>query len=96
MRPIRSLASIFVIFSIVSLAGRAHPNEDIIELPLQPAKCLCGVVTYENGDPARGAKVEELGQAWKGATHRIYRKRFRRTFYSHSSQGPSNGDWGFW
>jgi len=70
MRPIRSLVSIFVIFSIDSLAGRAHANEDIIELPLQPAKYLCGIVTYENGDPARGAKVEEVGQDWKGATHR--------------------------
>ena len=95
MRPIRSLASIFVIFSIVSLAGRVHAYEDIIELPLQPGKCLCGIVTYENGDPARGAKVEELGQDWKGATHRSTESD-SRTFYSHSSQGPSNGEWGVW
>ena len=60
MRPIRSLASIFVILSIVSFAGRVHANEDIIQLPLQRAKCLCGIVTYENGDPARGAKPQGM------------------------------------
>jgi len=66
MHSVRLLAPVFVMLSVVSLAERAHANEDAIELRLQSAKCLCGIVTYQNGDPARGAKVEELSQDWKG------------------------------
>ena len=67
MRPTRSLALVLVISSIISLAGRAQAAEEIVELRLQHAKCLCGIVTYANGSPASGARIEELGPDWTGA-----------------------------
>lgn len=66
MHSVRLLTPVFVMLSVVSLAGRAHADEDAIELQFQSARCLCGIVTYQNGDRVRGAKVEELGQDWKG------------------------------
>jgi hypothetical protein len=67
MHPNRWLLAIFLLLSIISLAGRVHAAEEIVELRLQRAKCLCGIVTYVNGDPVPDAQVEELGQDWKGS-----------------------------
>lgn len=39
---------------------------------VQRAKCLCGVVVYSNGDPVGGAKIEELGERWKGSLRSIH------------------------
>ena len=62
-----ALAPLTVLLCILGLIGRAQAVEETVELSLQRAKCLCGVVTYPNGDPVQGAKVEELGPDWKGA-----------------------------
>ena len=67
MRSIPSLAPALAIFSIISLAGRARAAEEIVELRLQHAACICGIVTFVNGDVAVGAKIEELGPDWTGA-----------------------------
>ena len=61
MHPNRWLLAILLL-SILSLAGRVHAAEEIVELRLQRAKCLCGIVTYVNGDPVPDAQVEERGQ----------------------------------
>ena len=66
MCPNHWLAPAFVLLSIISLAGRVHAAEEIVELRLQRAKCLCGIVTYITGDPVPRAQVEEFGQDWKG------------------------------
>ena len=56
----------FVLLFFLSLTVCATANEETVQLPLQRAKCICGVVLYPNGDPVQGAKVEELGSDWKG------------------------------
>src|SRR5882724_5721112 len=56
-----------LVLSFLVLTGVAtRAAEEIVELRLQCAKCLCGVVLYPNNDPVSGAKVEELGEGWKG------------------------------
>jgi hypothetical protein len=66
MRPNRWLAPVMLL-SFFTLQGRIQAAEEIIELQLQHSKCLCGVVTYANGDPAQNARVEEFGPDWKEA-----------------------------
>ena len=61
----RWLAPVIVLLSIMSLPGRLLAVEEIVELQLQRAKSLSGVVVYPNGDPVEGAKVEELSPNWK-------------------------------
>lgn len=59
--------ALFLLLSFVALQGHIQAAEEIVELQLQHSKCLCGIVTYANGDPARNAKVEEFGPDWKEA-----------------------------
>ena len=66
MRPNHWLLAILVLLSILSLAARVQAAEETVELRLQRAKCLCGIVTFVTGDPVPDAQVEELGQDWKG------------------------------
>jgi hypothetical protein len=63
-----ALMLVFVLSSSVAVDGA----EEIVELPLQRAKCLCGVVLYPNDDPVGGAKIEELGKDWKGSLRSTY------------------------
>jgi len=66
MRLNRWLVPVLALLSVISLTGRVQAVEEVVQLPLQRAKCLCGVVTI-NGDPVRGATIEEVGPDWKGA-----------------------------
>jgi len=66
MRSNRWLAPVMLL-SFFTLQGRIQAAEEIIELQLQHSKCLCGIVTYANGDPAQNARVEEFGPDWKEA-----------------------------
>ncbi len=62
-----------LVLSFLVLTGVAtQAAEEIVELRLQRAKCLCGVVLYPNNDPVSGAKVEELGEGWKGSLRSTY------------------------
>ena len=71
MSSIRSSLPALLLLSFLSLTVSARGNEEIVELTLQRAKCICGVVLYPNGDPVRGAKVEELGSDWKGSLRSV-------------------------
>jgi hypothetical protein len=66
MRSNRWLAPV-VLLSFFTLQGYIQAAEETIELQLQHSKCLCGIVTYPNGDPAQNARVEEFGPDWKEA-----------------------------
>jgi len=66
MRSNRWLAPVMLL-SFFTLQGRIQAAEEIIELQLQHSKCLCGIVTYANGDPAQNARVEEFRPDWKEA-----------------------------
>lgn len=66
MRSNRWLAPVMLL-SLFTLQGRIQAVEETIELQLQHSKCLCGIVTYANGDPAQNARVEEFGPDWKEA-----------------------------
>lgn len=66
MRSNRWLAPVMLL-SFFTLQGRIQAAEEIIELQLQHSKCLCGIVTYANGDLAQNARVEEFGPDWKEA-----------------------------
>jgi hypothetical protein len=52
--------------SVLALQVRSHAVEQIVQLQLVRAKCLCGVVIL-HGYPVSNARVEELGEGWKGA-----------------------------
>jgi hypothetical protein len=65
MVPSRCFAFVFVLLSTLALSVPAQAAEEIVELHLQRAKCLCGIVTI-SGEPVSNAKVEELGEGWKG------------------------------
>ena len=62
---------LLVLSSVAALGRNAQAVEQIVELRLQRARCLCGVVVYPNGDPVAGAKIEELGEGWKGSLRSI-------------------------
>jgi hypothetical protein len=66
MCPNRWFAPTLLLFFIIFLQD-VQAVEEVVVLRLQKAQCLCGIVTYGNGDPVPGAQVEELGQDWQGA-----------------------------
>jgi hypothetical protein len=49
-----------VLLFVLSSGITAQGVEEIVELHLQRAKCLCGVVFYPNGDPVRIDKIKTL------------------------------------
>lgn len=61
------LFTVLVFLFVLSSGISAKGVEEIIELRLQRAKCLCGVVLYPGDDPVSGAKIEEFGKDWKGS-----------------------------
>jgi|SRR5579862_1116654 len=71
MSSVWSRLQAFLLLSFLSLTVSAGANEEIVELPLQRAQCICGVVLYPNGDPVEGAKVEELGSDWKSSLRSV-------------------------
>lgn len=71
MRLISLMRPVFVCLCFAFLTVTAQGAEQIVELRLQHTKCLCGIVTYPNGDPVRDAKIEELGADWKGSLRSV-------------------------
>jgi len=57
---------VLILVSIFFPTERAHAVEQIVQLTLQRAECLCGIVTYINGDTVPDALVEEFAEEWKG------------------------------
>ena len=66
VRLTRWLSATLILFSVFLLTARVQAVEEIVELRLQRAKCLCGIVAYVNGDPVSGATIEDFAQDWKG------------------------------
>ena len=66
------LFTALVLVLVLSSGVAVESVEQIVELRLQRAKCLCGVVLYPNDDPVSGAKIEELGKDWKGSLRSTY------------------------
>ena len=64
MKSSRWLASLMIAICLISFRWPARASEEIVELRLQRAKCLCGVVTVGN-EPVRRARVEEFTSDWK-------------------------------
>ena len=67
MRRNSILFTALVFLFVLSSGMAAQGVEEIVELRLQRAKCLCGVVLYPDDAPVSGAKIEELGKDWKGS-----------------------------
>src|SRR5229473_2977741 len=47
-----------VLLFLTFVPTRTNAAEEIIELSLQRVRTLSGIVTYPNGDPVQGARIE--------------------------------------
>ena len=62
----RCFAVALVLVSVFPLSGRVQAAEEIVQLRMQRARCICGIVSYVTGDVVSGALVEDFAEDWRG------------------------------